>query len=158
MLSFEPILSAGLQSQMMLSCVESLFKLSCSKMIYNQFRLWLLWRLSVSSNLEKHLLCPDSITIRSLSLIAQDYCKAIFENWFSYSCWIIDTNVINAVDKKSVLFSYHQSSSDDVDSKRIKKLAKELLALERAYALLQAHVGSAVDAERDDMVIIWCNQ
>jgi len=58
------------------------------------------------------------------------------------------------VDKKSVLFSYHQSSSDDVDSKRIKKLAKELLALERAYALLQAHVGSAVDAERDDMVII----
>ncbi|XP_078358377.1 uncharacterized protein LOC144643107 isoform X2 [Oculina patagonica] len=43
------------------------------------------------------------------------------------------------------------SSSDDVDSKRIKKLAKELLALERAYALLQAHVGSAVDAERDEM-------
>jgi len=26
--------------------------------------------------------------------------------------------------------------------------------LERAYALLQAHVGSAVDAERDEMVII----
>lgn len=47
---------------------------------------------------------------------------------------------------------YLQSSSDDVDSKRIKKLAKELLALERAYALLQAHVGSAVDAERDEMV------
>lgn len=46
-----------------------------------------------------------------------------------------------------------QSSSEDTDSKRIKKLAKELLALERAYALLQAHVGSAVDAERDEMVI-----
>ncbi|XP_068745820.1 golgin subfamily B member 1-like isoform X2 [Montipora capricornis] len=43
------------------------------------------------------------------------------------------------------------STNDDVDSKRIKKLAKELLALERAYALLQAHVGSAVDAERDEM-------
>lgn len=47
---------------------------------------------------------------------------------------------------------YLQSSSEDVDSKRIKKLAKELLALERAYALLQAHVGSVVDAERDEMV------
>ena len=50
---------------------------------------------------------------------------------------------------------YLQSSSDDVDSKRIKKLAKELLALERAYALLQAHVGSAVDAERDEMVNMY---
>ncbi|PFX30328.1 Janus kinase and microtubule-interacting protein 3 [Stylophora pistillata] len=43
------------------------------------------------------------------------------------------------------------SSSEDIDSKRIKKLAKELLALERAYALLQAQVSSAVDAERDEM-------
>lgn len=60
---------------------------------------------------------------------------------------------------KNVNFlSSYQSSSDDVDSKRIKKLAKELLALERAYALLQAHVGSAVDAERDEMVIMCHNQ
>ena len=51
------------------------------------------------------------------------------------------------------LFYFLKSSSEDVDSKRIKKLAKELLALERAYALLQAHVGSAVDAERDEMVL-----
>ena len=51
------------------------------------------------------------------------------------------------------LFYFLKSSSEDVDSKRIKKLAKELLALERAYALLQAHVGSAVDAERDEMVV-----
>ena len=40
-----------------------------------------------------------------------------------------------------------------MDSKRIKKLAKEFLALERAYALLQAHAGSAVDTERDEMVL-----
>ncbi|XP_015771090.1 PREDICTED: janus kinase and microtubule-interacting protein 1-like [Acropora digitifera] len=43
------------------------------------------------------------------------------------------------------------STNEDVDSKRIKKLAKEFLALERAYALLQAHAGSAVDTERDEM-------
>ena len=34
----------------------------------------------------------------------------------------------------------------------MRKLAKELLALERAYALLQATAGSAVDAEREETV------
>lgn len=67
---------------------------------------------------------------------------------------IIYHKMLNAYWQKYCYLCYHKSSSDDVDSKRIKKLAKELLALERAYALLQAHVGSAVDAERDEMVII----
>lgn len=52
----------------------------------------------------------------------------------------------------NIFLNCFQSSSEDVDSKRIKKLAKELLALERAYALLQAQVSSAVDVERDEMV------
>ena len=52
----------------------------------------------------------------------------------------------------SLLRSFFQSESGDLDSRRIKKLAKELLALERAYALLQAQVGSAVDAEREELV------
>ena len=68
--------------------------------------------------------------------------------FYIYSC----TRCHKIFFKNKFLF-YPQSSSDDVDSKRIKKLAKELLALERAYALLQAHLGSAVDAERDEMVI-----
>lgn len=45
-----------------------------------------------------------------------------------------------------------QAGDGNSDSRRLKKLAKELLALERAYALLQATAGSAVDAEREETV------
>lgn len=55
----------------------------------------------------------------------------------------------------NIFLNCFQSCSEDVDSKRIKKLAKELLALERAYALLQAQVSSAVDVERDEMVCLF---
>lgn len=47
-----------------------------------------------------------------------------------------------------ILLQAGESNSD----RRVRKLAKELLALERAYALLQASVGSAVDAEREETV------
>jgi len=45
-----------------------------------------------------------------------------------------------------------QSSDSNSDANKLKKLTKELLALERAYAILQAQVGSTVDVERDELV------
>ena len=54
---------------------------------------------------------------------------------------------------KTNFFFIHSHQVTMWTAKESRSFAKELLALERAYALLQAHVGSAVDAERDEMVI-----
>ncbi|XP_048584845.1 uncharacterized protein LOC5505590 [Nematostella vectensis] len=57
----------------------------------------------------------------------------------------------DAASIQSDMSDVSEMSSADSDAQKFKKLTKELLALERAYALLQAQVGSTMDSEREEM-------